>query len=126
MCARRQEQGRERASNSAAEFADVIASVGIDEAIRIVQAALTNGTAARVVDRRAASVPGQVDGLVGTIRKHLLGSVAARLSHQQKRAHARSRHEGDDEDDGTTRRVPTSYRSPSRRRTPVAHEDRLV
>lgn len=41
------EQGHERACRAAAEYAAVIASVGIDtnEAIRIVQAALTNGTA---------------------------------------------------------------------------------
>ncbi|MCF1599389.1 GntR family transcriptional regulator [Streptomyces muensis] len=41
------EKGRERARHAAAEYAAVIASVGIDtnEAIRIVQAALTNGTA---------------------------------------------------------------------------------
>lgn len=40
-------QGRERAHRAAVEYATVIASVGIDtgEAIRIVQAALTNGTA---------------------------------------------------------------------------------
>ena len=42
------EQGREQARRAAAEYASVIASVGIDttEAIRIVQAALTNGIAA--------------------------------------------------------------------------------
>lgn len=42
------EKGRERASRAAAEYAAVIASVGIDtnEAIRIVQAALTRGIAA--------------------------------------------------------------------------------
>ncbi|MFC4495802.1 GntR family transcriptional regulator [Streptomyces ovatisporus] len=42
------EQGRERARRAAREYAAVIASVGIDtdEAIRIVQAAMTNGTAA--------------------------------------------------------------------------------
>lgn len=41
------EKGRERARHAAAEYAAVIASVGIDtnEAIRIVQAALTNGIA---------------------------------------------------------------------------------
>jgi DNA-binding transcriptional regulator YhcF (GntR family) len=41
------EQGRERASRAAAEYAAVIASVGIDtnEAIRIVKAALTRGIA---------------------------------------------------------------------------------
>ncbi|MGX7673699.1 GntR family transcriptional regulator [Plantactinospora sp. DSM 117369] len=41
------EKGRERASRAAAEYAAVIASVGIDtnEAIRIVQAALTKGIA---------------------------------------------------------------------------------
>jgi DNA-binding transcriptional regulator YhcF (GntR family) len=41
------EKGRERARRAAAEYAAVIASVGIDtnEAIRIVQAALTNGPA---------------------------------------------------------------------------------
>ena len=39
------EQGRERASRAAAEYAAVIASLGIDptEAVRIVQAALTQG-----------------------------------------------------------------------------------
>jgi DNA-binding transcriptional regulator YhcF (GntR family) len=43
------EKGRERASHAAAEYAAVIASVGIDanEAIRIVQAALTKGIANR-------------------------------------------------------------------------------
>lgn len=42
------EQGRERARRAAAEYAAVIASIGIDtgEAIRIVQAALTKGIAA--------------------------------------------------------------------------------
>ncbi|MFB7287260.1 GntR family transcriptional regulator [Actinacidiphila glaucinigra] len=42
------EQGRERARRAAAEYAAVIASVGIDtpEAVRIVQAALANGSAA--------------------------------------------------------------------------------
>ncbi len=42
------EHGLERASRAAAEYAAVIASVGIDtnEAIRIVRAALTKGTAA--------------------------------------------------------------------------------
>jgi len=42
------EKGRERAGRAAAEYAAVIASVGIDtnEAIRIVQAALTGGIAA--------------------------------------------------------------------------------
>jgi DNA-binding transcriptional regulator YhcF (GntR family) len=42
------EEGRERARRAAAEYAAVIASVGIDtgEAIRIVQAALTSGVAA--------------------------------------------------------------------------------
>jgi DNA-binding transcriptional regulator YhcF (GntR family) len=42
------EQGRERARRAAADYAAVIASVGIDtsEAIRIVQAALTSGMAA--------------------------------------------------------------------------------
>lgn len=41
------EQGRDRARRAAAEYAAVIASVGIDtaEALRIVQAALTNGIA---------------------------------------------------------------------------------
>ncbi|MEH1128476.1 GntR family transcriptional regulator [Micromonospora sp. CPCC 206061] len=41
------EQGRERARHAAAEYAAVIASVGIDtnEAIRIVQAALAKGIA---------------------------------------------------------------------------------
>ena len=41
-------QGRERARRAAQEYAAVIAGVGIDtdEAIRIVQAALTNGIAA--------------------------------------------------------------------------------
>jgi DNA-binding transcriptional regulator YhcF (GntR family) len=41
------EKGRERASRAAAEYAAVIASVGIDtnEAIRIVKAALTGGIA---------------------------------------------------------------------------------
>ncbi|MEU2434247.1 GntR family transcriptional regulator [Streptomyces sp. NPDC007861] len=41
------EEGRERARRAAAEYAAVIAGVGIDtdEAIRIVQAALTNNTA---------------------------------------------------------------------------------
>lgn len=41
------EKGRERASRAAAEYAAVIASVGIDanEAIRIVHAALTKGLA---------------------------------------------------------------------------------
>lgn len=41
------EKGRERASRAAAEYAAVIASVGIDtnEAIRIVRAALTRGIA---------------------------------------------------------------------------------
>jgi hypothetical protein len=41
------ERGRERARRAAAEYAAVIASVGIDtdEAIRIVQAALTKGIA---------------------------------------------------------------------------------
>ena len=41
------EKGRERASRAAAEYAAVIASVGIDtnEAIRIVKAALTKGIA---------------------------------------------------------------------------------
>ncbi|UUN24992.1 GntR family transcriptional regulator [Streptomyces sp. FIT100] len=41
------EEGRERARRAAAEYAAVIAGVGIDtdEAIRIVQAALTNSTA---------------------------------------------------------------------------------
>ncbi|QPP07518.1 GntR family transcriptional regulator [Streptomyces bathyalis] len=40
-------QGRERARRAAEEYAGVIASVGIDtdEAIRIVRAALTNGSA---------------------------------------------------------------------------------
>jgi len=39
------EQGRERASRAAAEYAAVVASIGIgtDEALRIVQAALTRG-----------------------------------------------------------------------------------
>ena len=42
------EQGRERARRAAAEYAAVIADVGIDtdEAIRIVQAAMTDGIAA--------------------------------------------------------------------------------
>ncbi|GGK91669.1 GntR family transcriptional regulator [Sphaerisporangium melleum] len=42
------EEGRERARRAAADYAAVIASVGIDagEAIRIVQAALASGTAA--------------------------------------------------------------------------------
>ncbi|MFC3984490.1 GntR family transcriptional regulator [Streptosporangium jomthongense] len=42
------EEGRERARRAAAEYAAVIASVGLDagEAIRIVQAALTSGPAA--------------------------------------------------------------------------------
>ncbi|WP_314175796.1 GntR family transcriptional regulator [Streptomyces winkii] len=42
------EQGRERARRAAAEYAAVVAGVGIDtdEAIRIVKAALTNGIAA--------------------------------------------------------------------------------
>ncbi|WP_203783759.1 GntR family transcriptional regulator [Paractinoplanes rishiriensis] len=42
------EQGRERAGRAAADYAAVIASVGIDtdEAIRIVRAALTRGVAA--------------------------------------------------------------------------------
>lgn len=42
------EKGRERARRAAAEYAAVIASMGIDtdEAIRIVRAALTNGIAA--------------------------------------------------------------------------------
>jgi DNA-binding transcriptional regulator YhcF (GntR family) len=42
------EEGRERARRAAADYAAVIASVGIDaaEAIRIVEAALTSGTAA--------------------------------------------------------------------------------
>ena len=42
------EQGRERAGRAAAEYAAVIASVGIDtnEALRIVRAALTGGLAA--------------------------------------------------------------------------------
>jgi DNA-binding transcriptional regulator YhcF (GntR family) len=42
------EKGRERARSAAAEYAAVIASVGIDtnEALRIVQAALTNNTTA--------------------------------------------------------------------------------
>jgi DNA-binding transcriptional regulator YhcF (GntR family) len=42
------EPGRERARRAAAEYAAVIASVGLDttEAISIVRAALTNGTAA--------------------------------------------------------------------------------
>ncbi|MFI8180809.1 GntR family transcriptional regulator [Actinacidiphila glaucinigra] len=42
------EQGRERARRAAAEYAAVIASVGIDtpEAVRIVQAALANSGAA--------------------------------------------------------------------------------
>ena len=42
------EKGRERAGRAAADYAAVIASVGIDtdEAIRIVQAALTKGIAA--------------------------------------------------------------------------------
>ena len=42
------EEGRERARRAAADYAAVIASVGIDagEAIRIVQAALTSGVAA--------------------------------------------------------------------------------
>ncbi|MBG0831480.1 GntR family transcriptional regulator [Planomonospora sp. ID67723] len=42
------EDGRERARRAAADYAAVIASVGIDtgEAIRIVQAALTSGSAA--------------------------------------------------------------------------------
>jgi DNA-binding transcriptional regulator YhcF (GntR family) len=41
------EQGRERARRAAADYAAVVASVGIDtnEAIRIVQAALTSGMA---------------------------------------------------------------------------------
>ncbi|MGW9211322.1 GntR family transcriptional regulator [Embleya sp. NPDC055664] len=41
------EEGRERARRAAAEYAAVIAGTGIDatEAIRIVRAALTNGTA---------------------------------------------------------------------------------
>ncbi|MEV0195078.1 GntR family transcriptional regulator [Nonomuraea sp. NPDC050691] len=44
------EEGRERARQAAAEYAAVIASVGIDtsEAIRIVQAALGTGAAASV------------------------------------------------------------------------------
>ncbi|MET0496628.1 MAG: hypothetical protein ABW000_26185 [Actinoplanes sp.] len=43
------EQGRERAHRAAAEYAGVIASLGIDttEAIRIVQAALTRGVPTR-------------------------------------------------------------------------------
>ncbi|MFF3949228.1 GntR family transcriptional regulator [Streptomyces sp. NPDC001902] len=42
------EQGRERARHAAAEYAAVIAAVGIDtdEAIRIIRAALANGVAA--------------------------------------------------------------------------------
>lgn len=42
------EQGRERAHRAAAEYAAVVVGLGIDtdEAVRIVQAALTNGTAA--------------------------------------------------------------------------------
>ncbi|GIG88741.1 GntR family transcriptional regulator [Plantactinospora endophytica] len=42
------EQGRERARRAAAEYAAVVASVGIDpdEAVRIVRAALTSGTGA--------------------------------------------------------------------------------
>lgn len=42
------EEGRERARRAAADYAAVVASVGIDadEAVRIVQAALTSGTAA--------------------------------------------------------------------------------
>lgn len=42
------EEGRERARRAAADYAAVIASVGLDtaEAIRIVQAALTSGPAA--------------------------------------------------------------------------------
>ena len=41
------EEGRDRAVRAAAEYAAVIASIGLatDEALRIVQAALTNGTA---------------------------------------------------------------------------------
>ncbi|HWM38824.1 MAG TPA: GntR family transcriptional regulator [Streptomyces sp.] len=53
------EQGRERARRAAAEYAAVIASVGIDthEAIRIVQAALTNATAASPSSCLATSRP---------------------------------------------------------------------
>ncbi|MER6583693.1 GntR family transcriptional regulator [Nonomuraea sp. NPDC001023] len=42
------EEGRERARRAAADYAAVIASVGLDaaEALRIVQAALTSGTVA--------------------------------------------------------------------------------
>jgi DNA-binding transcriptional regulator YhcF (GntR family) len=47
------EKGRERASRAAAEYAAVIASVGLDanEAIRIVKAALTRGIAASPATR---------------------------------------------------------------------------
>ncbi|HEV7625632.1 MAG TPA: hypothetical protein VGO89_03970, partial [Streptomyces sp.] len=53
------EQGRERARRVAAEYAAVIASVGIDtnEAIRIVQAALTNDIAASPSSRLATHLP---------------------------------------------------------------------
>ncbi|SCK37662.1 GntR family transcriptional regulator [Streptomyces sp. WMMB 322] len=49
------EQGRERARRAAAEYAAVIASAGIDadEAVRIVQAALAEGTAASPSSRTA-------------------------------------------------------------------------
>lgn len=53
------EQGRERARRVAAEYAAVIASVGIDtnEAIRIVQAALTNDVAASPSSHLATHLP---------------------------------------------------------------------
>ncbi|SCK24661.1 transcriptional regulator, GntR family [Streptomyces sp. WMMB 714] len=56
------EQGRERARRAAAEYAAVIAGTGIDtgEAIRIVEAALTDGTTAppsspQTTSRRSAA-----------------------------------------------------------------------
>ncbi|WUD70765.1 GntR family transcriptional regulator [Streptomyces sp. NBC_00510] len=51
------EQGRERARHAAAEYAAVIAGVGIDtdEAIRIIEAALANGAAASPSSRLATS-----------------------------------------------------------------------
>lgn len=53
------ERGRERARRAAAEYASVIASVGIEtkEAIRILQAALTNNTAVSPSSPLATSHP---------------------------------------------------------------------
>ncbi|GAA3777153.1 hypothetical protein ACFS5L_34315 [Streptomyces phyllanthi] len=78
------EKGRERARRAAVEYAAVIAGAGIDtdEAIRIVQAALTNGTAVSPrrgeppdPDRHRALVP---EDLVQRCRyeSRLLGQLA--------------------------------------------------